>query len=1273
MGYSKTLSAKRQVVNCYNTGNVNGAGSSRGGLIGKGETLAQNSYYYQEAYSYSTMLESGSLTAESSYSTSDYFTSPSSTVTYKATASSTSEELTLVEALNKGAESYNATNPTIKAKAWKSVSGGYPVLALTSVETYSVTFTLDGLTASGANEATGGSDYTTILSAASTGRTLPSSITVTVGGTELTLGSGYSYSTNTGEVKIPAENVTGDIVITATAGKLTGEGSDGKYYLDGVEHTHDFSGETGICACELYSNDGGTTIFSPLSADGLQTLLNSNSSYIPNGNYYLTENVTLSQVVKINNGAAVKLALNGKVYDLKGKYITVESGGSLTVLDKNRAGLITTTNSYYCIVNKGTLTVDGARVTGSTSYKSGTVGVIVNDDGATATITNSTVTNESAWYAVNNISGAKLLSIGDSTVVSEYCGIYHQSNSTSMYLYGDSVINGKECDIYLKYSIWAISKDGTQSYTGDDTITIKFEDTVSDGKYIVCNVTEDNKGKFLPMFDEDDLKNIDEAIVTKEGRDAYGDVLMAHKHNYNNGVCASCQKKFTGLDGGKYYVNGELANSVIDGKYYKDGELGTGVYDGKLYENGVLFSGVYNNRYYENGELATGTSGGIYYVDGNPANGKYNDNDYVNGKEVYTVDISMVTGVTYDTAKGSLNQTKTGANGTAFSAIVLKADSGYSQMTEAQATAINNSLSDTGLTATYADGDVTISGTPTKNVSLKLADILTGSVAPTRAGYQINLTTPAGVTVSGNLSQTIVEGAAIENIVLTAGDYADLTAEQATAINTQLTSAGLTAAFDETAKTITISGTPTMSSTFDLSEYLTVTAAQAKVTDGDGNVIGKYATVGEALSATASGTITATGNSLTAVSGGTLKAGVTLVTDAGTFTAVTDATIDMTSSGAVTLVKGKGRTSGNMTAKIGEKTYEFTKESVNGSYIVDATNGTLTVEDGVTVTDKKGIKYTGKGTFTFTADGVTVGSGATLTDTSGNTFKAVDGEATVSFDNKLGTVVTGGKFEISGKLPSGVTVTYTNNGKTESGVYTVIAKFSGDSANYDTIANMTATLTIKQATIEKVVDSGDENKPDVVVSEEGGIDPDVQLVVVKQDEIPTAIKENAKRNEIVYAVYDITLHSDGVSIQPSGELTIKLLIPDDAKGRTFRILHLHGDEVTEVEYTVDGDYAVFTVDKLSEFSIVVDNTGSAWWLIILLAIIIVIEIILIACKKRKTKSKSKKLYAAAGLFGGVIPVAQIVLLAVLGSAAVILGVYTVCLYFPRKKAVKTNI
>jgi len=49
---------------------------------------------------------------------------------------------------------------------------------------------------------------------------------------------------------------------------------------------------------------------------------------------------------------------------------------------------------------------------------------------------------------------------------------------------------------------------------------------------------------------------------------------------------------------------------------------------------------------------------------------------------------------------------------------------------------------------------------------------------------------------------------------------------------------------------------------------------------------------------------------------------------------------------------------------------------------------------------------------------------------------------------------------ISGTLPTGVTVSYTGNGQTAIGVYTVTAVFTGDAANYNEIPSKTATLTI---------------------------------------------------------------------------------------------------------------------------------------------------------------------------------------------------------------------
>ena len=71
----------------------------------------------------------------------------------------------------------------------------------------------------------------------------------------------------------------------------------------------------------------------------------------------------------------------------------------------------------------------------------------------------------------------------------------------------------------------------------------------------------------------------------------------------------------------------------------------------------------------------------------------------------------------------------------------------------------------------------------------------------------------------------------------------------------------------------------------------------------------------------------------------------------------------------------------------------------------------------------------------------------------------------VTFTSK--SVAYNGKshsLEVQGELPNGVTVEYVGNGQTNAGSYTVTAKFSGDSTNYNAIPDKTATLTITRAT-----------------------------------------------------------------------------------------------------------------------------------------------------------------------------------------------------------------
>ena len=84
----------------------------------------------------------------------------------------------------------------------------------------SITYNLSNITSSNTNaNITTNSSYTTTLSPANGNLllrySLPTSITVTMGGTTLTEGTNYTYDASTGEVSIP--NVTGDLVIAATA------------------------------------------------------------------------------------------------------------------------------------------------------------------------------------------------------------------------------------------------------------------------------------------------------------------------------------------------------------------------------------------------------------------------------------------------------------------------------------------------------------------------------------------------------------------------------------------------------------------------------------------------------------------------------------------------------------------------------------------------------------------------------------------------------------------------------------------------------------------------------------------------------------------------------------------------------------------------------------------------------------------------------------------------------------------------------------------------
>ena len=341
----------------------------------------------------------------------------------------------------------------------------------------------------------------------------------------------------------------------------------------------------------------------------------------------------------------------------------------------------------------------------------------------------------------------------------------------------------------------------------------------------------------------------------------------------------------------------------------------------------------------------------------------------------------------------------------------------------------------------------------------------------------------------------------------------------------------------------------------------------------------------------------------------------------------------------------------------------------DAEFVYDGTEKTLTLggelPDGVTYSLSENVR-TEAGiiavTATFYGDADNYNAipemTATLTvlkatyDMSGITFE----DATFVKDG------TAKSIEISGELPAGVSVEYIGNGQSEEGVYTVTAVFTGD-VNYNDIAPMTAIITVNSIQISHTDD--DTAITVVVIDTPEGVHPETALIVTPAR--ASYFEEAVGNDERVTAAYEISLLKDGEAVATEGMLTVRLLKPATAS-ENFRLVAFDGVKVTEIEYEIDGDYVVFETDKLVEYAFIVNGQPSYTLLfIVLLAVLFLAEVLFIIWKRAKMRRDKKSPFAAAGAFLTFVAQNEITLLAVLGVAVALLGIYIIYLYIPKKK------
>lgn len=124
---------------------------------------------------------------------------------------------------------------------------------------------------------------------------------------------------------------------------------------------------------------------------------------------------------------------------------------------------------------------------------------------------------------------------------------------------------------------------------------------------------------------------------------------------------------------------------------------------------------------------------------------------------------------------------------------------------------------------------------------------------------------------------------------------------------------------------------------------------------------------------------------------------------------------------------------------------------------------------------------------------------------------------------------------ITGTLPNGVTVSYENNDKTNADTYTVIAKFTDTTGNYENPENKTATLTINKATYNM----------DGVVFADKTVTYNGNAYSIEAQNVPSGLSvsytDNDKTNADTYTVTAIFTDTTGNYVNPEN-MTAQLVI-----------------------------------------------------------------------------------------------------------------------------------
>ena len=742
------------------------------------------------------------------------------------------------------------------------------------------------------------------------------------------------------------------------------------------------------------------------------TVLTADGGTLQSGNYYLAGDVTLTTDITVADNAVVTLCLNG--YKLTGtgtsSVIIVGAGASFTLEDCSA--------DASALAGTGVITGGiGSLLSGSTTRCGG--GVYISGN-STFTMNGGTISGNTATDC-----GGVLVNNGTFTM-------------TGGTISGNTARTGGGVDMI----------DGTFTMNGG---------TISDN-----TATNDGGGVYV---DQDGTFNMSDGTISGNTATNYdgGGVYMDGTFTMTGGTISDNTANRTG---GGVYVTGSnskftLENGIISGNtatngggVYFDGgntfEMSGGTISGNTATNGggIYFYGAITfemNGGTITGNTASSNGGGVYVPYGmfTLEVGTITDNSATDGGGVYidrgmfTLESGTVSGNTATNGGGvytSSLTTLTLEDGT-ISGNFAYAGGGGVYMSGGKSTMNGGTIS--GNSALVGGGMYIYGGTFTMNGGTILGDrTFIGS------GLHVNDSNGTFTMNGGYLGEEIENNGTVS---ISGGYFAE---EFDTAYLAENCAAHDISAFGTALDSDYIAGFP----------YAVYASGMAQITaSANNNIVYDGSPVAADTDFTVTGADGVEFTYAYKTAGGELISG--LPTNAGEYTV-----------SAYALNAEKQFLSAELNITVAKATYDmsnisFADDSVpyNGEEQSLAISGDLPA--GVTVTyDGNGNtnvgEYTVKAKFAVSdanyneIDDMTAKLTITKADydMSGITFA----DDSVPYNGEEQSLA------ISGDLPAGVTVTYEGNGKVNAGEYTVTASFTGDYANYNAIADKTATLTIEK-------------------------------------------------------------------------------------------------------------------------------------------------------------------------------------------------------------------